>query len=217
MTVTDVLNYVRRHHNEENAQTPNWSDAELYQLIEAKCNEVISVIGLIEGKDTSTTTVNGTSDYAYPTNFVRIRRVWFDGLPLKYVGFRQYESRRPTGVATTGTPREFLLWNNTISLIPTPSSAVTLTIFGEKKQSAITDATGTIDIPALFHHAICDALISEMYMKDENSGAARFYQDKWLNVHIPAMKEYVKRRRRRGLPGTVIDTDSVQETEFGVI
>lgn len=218
MTVTEVINYLRRMHNELNAQTPFWSDAELYALMEAKANEVCSYIGLIESKDTSLTSTSGTADYDYPTNVIRIRRVWYDGIPLKYLNRRQFEARMPQGTAPSGTPREYGLFNNVITLIPTPSvSSDTITLFCEKKQSAITTSSSTLDIPAVFHPALCDAILSEMWAKDLNSGMATMYQNKWLSFHIPAMKQFAKRRRRIGSPSTVIDADSVLETEFGVI
>lgn len=218
MTVTEVLDYVRRFHNEQNAQTPFWSDLELYGLMQAKSNEVLSVIGLVEGKDTSTTTTASTSDYAFPTNFIKIRRLWVDGIPLKYLNFRQYEARAPQGIAPEGTPREFTMWNDTITLIPTPStSALVITVFGEKQQSAITGSSSTLDIPSVFHPALCDAILSEMFAKDLNIGLAQFYQNKWLQFHIPNMRQFAKRRRRRGLPSVVIDADSAIETEFGTI
>lgn len=216
MTVTEILTYVRRLHNEENAQTPNWSDQELYALITNKANEMLGTIGMIEGK-TTTSTVIAQADYDYPENFIRIRRLWYAGQALKYLSFRQFEARQVTGTAPSGTPREFMLWNNVITLIPTPSAVATLTIFGEKMQGSITDAATVLRIPSVFHPAICDAVISEMYMKDENIQFAKMYQDKWLQVHIPAMKEFAKRRRRRGLPSVVTDADSVMETEFGII
>lgn len=218
MTVTEVIDYVRRMHNEQNAQTPFWTDMELYGLIEAKSNEILSVVGLIEGKDTSLTTTASTADYAFPSNFIKIRRVWVNGIALKYLNFRQYESRQPQGTAPTGTPREFTIWNGTITLIPTPdTSALTITVFGEKQQSSITSASSTLDTPSVFHPAICDAVIAQMFAKDLNAGMAQFYENKWLQFHIPNMRQFAKRRQRRGLPTTVIDADSVISTELGII
>lgn len=217
MTVDEIIEYVRNIHNEANAQTPFWTDRELYLLITVKCNQVAGYIGLIEGTDTSTTTVAGTEGYNIPSTYARVRRVWYDGRPLKYIGFRPYESRRPTGVATNGLPREFTLWAGQILLSPPPDDAKTLTIYGEKLQSMITDGGQSPDIPSVFHAALCDGIIAEMFAKDENSGMAQMYEQRWTQLHIPQMKEYAKRRGRRGMPSVITDADSVLETEFGVI
>jgi hypothetical protein len=218
MTVTEILDYVKRLQTENVAQTPFWSDLELYSLLERKCNEVLGIIGLIEGKDTSLTSTSGTQDYTIPTGFVNLRRVYYNGQPLKYLNFRQFESRSPSGTAPSGTPREWTMWGSLISLVPTPSvSSDTITVYGEKTQSSITSSSSTVDIPAVFHGALCDAMLADMFVKDLNGNMATFYQNKWIQFHVPMMKEFAKRRRRRGLPTVVIDADSVLETEFGII
>jgi hypothetical protein len=220
MTITEALDYVKNILNETAAEQPNWTDAELYKLFEAKSNEAVTVLGLIEGKDTATTVVSGTADYNYPSNFLRIRRVRYDGIPLKYLDFRRFETRTPSGVAPTGTPREFTLWNNVITLIPTPSfssGTPVLTIYGDKYQSSITGTSSTLDIPAVFHPALCDAVLAEMFSKDLNAAFSQRYEQKWQQVHKPAMREFAKQRRRTGQSITVIDADSNLETEFGVV
>lgn len=217
MTVDEIIKYVKNIHNEANAQTPFWTDRELYLIITVKCNQIVGYVGLIEGTDTSTTTVAGTEAYDIPVDFTRIRRVLYDGRPLKYVGFRQYESRRPTGTATNGLPREFTLWGGQILLSPPPDDAKTVTVYGEKLQSTITNGGVVPSIPKVFHAALCDGIIAEMFAKDENAALANMYEQRWVQLHIPQMKEYARKRGRRGLPSVVIDADSVLETEFGVI
>jgi hypothetical protein len=217
MTTSDVLNYCKAMMNEEGAITPNWSDTELFRIVEKKCNEALSFLGLVDTK-TTTLSVAGQADYNYPTNMIRIRRIWYSGMGLKYITIRQYESRQPGGIAPSGTPREFTLYNNVITLTPVPSvSNDTITIFGESQQTSITSSSVSIDIPSVFHGAICDGVISEMFAKDLNSGFYDRFNNKWNDIHIPSMREFARRRRRRGLPTTVIDSDSLLETEFGVI
>jgi len=218
MLTTDVLNYCRAMMNEESALTPNWSDAELLRIIEKKANECLSLIGLVEIKSTTTVSVAGQADYNYPTNMVRIRRIWYAGQPLKYLDFRQFEARKPQGIAPTGTPREFGLFNSVITLMPTPTvSSDTITIYGEGQQTPLTSTSVQLDIPSLFHGAICDGVIAEMFAKDLNAGFADRYNQKWNEFHLPAMRDYAKRGRRRGLPHVVADADRLLETEFGVI
>lgn len=218
MTITQALTYVKNMFNEASAITPNWNDAELYALFENKANAVLSYVGLIEAKDnTSLVSVISQADYSFPSNFIRIRRVWYKNVPLKYVGFREFESRLPTGVAPTGTPREMRLWNNVITMVPTPNVAGDqITIFGEKMQSSITSSASTLDVNPVFHQALCDGVLMEMYAKDLQSPFYDRYKKTWEDFHIPAMKEFAKRRQRRGLPSRVIDADSVLETELGI-
>ena len=215
MTVTEMVDYVRRMHNAES--DTHWSDAEIYKLIEAKSNDILSIIGFKQAIDTSITTVSGTSNYSYPSNVIRIRRVLFNGKPTKLISFRQLEARRPTGTATTGNPYEHVLWADTIIFFPTPNSAQTVTLYAEKKQSSITGGSSTLDVVDQFHSAVADIVIAMMFAKDENSGMMRIFMDTYLNFHIPNMRKFAMTRRHTGAPLTVTDSDTSLETDWGVI
>jgi len=214
MTITEAVDYVRRLHNAES--DTNWSDAEIYSLFEAKSNEVMALIGLKEATATSTS-VAGTADYAYPTNAVHIRRVLYSGQALKRLNFRQYQARIVSGTAPSGTPREYTLWNDTITLVPVPdTSSDTITIYSENQQSSITSSSSTLDIPGVLHQALCDGVLWMMFAKDLNAQFMSMFKNRW-DEHKLMMREFVKRRRRTGSAATIVDTDSSLETEFGVI
>jgi hypothetical protein len=218
MTVTEILDYVKRLHTENVAQTAFWSDVELYSLLERKCNEMLGVLGLIEKSDTSLISVASQSDYTLPADIVSVRRVYYANQPLKYLNLRQFESRSPQGSAPTGTPREFTIWGGLLKLVPTPStSADQITIFAEKTQTPITSSAVAIEIPAVFHGYLCESMFVDMFIKDLNPNIATFYLNKVNQFWVPMLREFAKRRHRRGLPTTVIDADSVLETEFGSI
>ena len=212
MTVTEFVTYVRNIHNA--ASDNNWSDAEIYSLTEARANEALSIIGLVQGLST-TSTVAGTQSYAYPSNVVFIKRVLYDGRGLKELTFREWEERVVSGTAPSGNPFEYMVWNNLIYLVPTPNAVGTLTIYSEKQQSAITSTSSTIDVPAVLHGRLADGVISMMYAKDLNSTMASFFEQKWQGVHMPAFREFKNKRRGSNfLPG---DSDTALNTDFGVI
>ncbi len=217
MTITQALTYVKSMFNESSAITPNWSDSELYQLFENRSNMVLNHVGLVEATDTSNISVAGTQTISFPTNFIKIRRVWYSGVPLKLIGFREFESRMPTGVAPSGTPREMLIWQQQIKMMPIPiNSGDVITIYGEKQQSVISGAASTLDCPSVFHPALCDGVLSDMFAKDLQGTFFQFYNNRWEKSHVPLMEKFAKRRNRRGLPSRVIDADSVLETELGI-
>lgn len=214
MTITEAVDYVRRLHNAESDN--NWSDAEIYALFQAKANECLSVIGLNESTAT-TVSVAGTADYAYPSGAVHIRRVLYSGQALKRISFKQYQARVVSGTAPSGTPREYTLWNNTITMVPVPdTSADTITIYSENQQSSITSSSSTLDVPEVLHQALCDGVLWMMFAKDLNAQFMSAFLNRW-NEHKISMREFVKRRRRTGTAATIVDTDSSLETEFGVI
>lgn len=223
MTVQQMLDFIRNRHNEASASTPNWSDDELFALIEAKCNEALSILGLYEAIDTSLSTLTSTNEYTIPTDIVRLRRVSVNGIPLKYVNWRQYESRQSSGTIASGSPREWTQFAGTLFFDKTPSTASqTIKLLCEKRQGSITSISSTINAPTVFHYAICDGVLADTFAKDLNMGMAQFYERRWSGSdgrggHKADMREYAKRRKRVGSPTTVIDADSVNETEHGVV
>lgn len=215
MTVQEFVDYVRNIHNA--SADSNWSDSEIYKLLQARSNEALSLIGLVEAK-TTVTSVIGTQAIAYPTDYIIIRRVLYNGIALRQMTFREWEARRVSGIDPSGLPREFATWNNTIYLIPIPSTAGdTITIYGEKQQSSITAISSTIDTPEVLHGRLADGVIGMMYAKDLNSQMASFFESKWTNVHIPAFREYKNRRRQSYGPILTADSDSSLNDDFGTI
>jgi hypothetical protein len=214
MTLSELLTYVRRIHNAET--DTYWSDEEIRKLVEAGSNEIISILGLIEAVDTSITTVDGTQSYAFPSNVVYVRRVYFDSEPLKLVTQRIFDTRDPTGSGVAGKPQEYFIWNNMIYLSPTPDEAKVLKLFVEKSQSSLTQNTDTIEIPSVLHYRLADFVIAHMYAKDMNQSMANMFMNRWLGSHIPAFKLFKRKNLRTGGARTVHDADSGLETDFGV-
>lgn len=217
MTVQEIINFCLNRHNEGSANTSNWGNTELYALIEARSNQILATIGLYEAVDTSLTTTASTSEYTIPTDIVRIRRVRVNGQACKYLDFRRLEARRPLGVVATGTVREWSQWAGTLILDPAPStSAQEIKIYCEKRQASITNGSSTVNVPAQFHYALCDGVIADMYAKDLNTGMMDRYEAKW-DRHQQKMEIFYRRRKRIGAPMSVVDADSSDETENGII
>jgi hypothetical protein len=215
MTVSEAISYCR---NRMNALTDNfWSDLEIMALIQARCNEVLSIIGEIEDSSSATLSVASTQAYAFPTDFEFIKRVSYNGTDIQQIDFKDWDLLRINGVDPTGTPRYFVIWNRQINLIPIPdTSALVIKIYAEKKQETIDATTDTINLPEILHARILDGVIADMYSKDENTAMTQLYEQKWLNVHIPAFRVYKQQYRRRGRFAIVKDADSSVNTDFGV-
>src|SRR6266446_1520063 len=118
MTLAQALDYVRRRHNA--ASDANWSDAEIYALMTARCNEIVSIIGLIESLDTSLSSTNGTQGYAFPTNVVFIKKILYDGYPVQNLSPREAESEKEGNVVASGRPTFWYEWAKIIYFIPIP-------------------------------------------------------------------------------------------------
>ena len=215
MTNNEFIEYVRNMHNA--IGDDNWSDDEILALARARSNEIISIIGAIESRDTISSVVDQES-YAYPTNVIRIHRVRWDKIDLKLITFTQLNFQNRRGTAPpSGTPLHYLLWNNNILLSPIPGTIKDIDLFTEKEQGVITTGSGTIDIPSVLHTRLADGVLEFMFIKDENLGMGTHFQNKWIRDHIPAFREWKNLRRRNGSPITTTDVDSTLETELGVI
>jgi len=189
-------------------------------MMTARCNEVLSVIGLIEDTDTSTTSVDGTEAYSFPTNYEFIRHVQYDGYPLKLISFQEYEQEKTGNVMPeTNPPSFYVIWNEQLLIVPTPSNTGdTIKIYGNKRHPYIDNtAQTTIDIPTILHFRMCNGVIADMFAKDINAKFYDRYQKRWDEQDMPAFFKYKMQKKYRGGRPSVVDCDSSYETEYGVI
>jgi hypothetical protein len=189
MTLSQFIEVVRRRHNAESDTF--WSDSELYQLITNRANEALSIIGLLEAT-TSTTSNSGTQAYNFPSDASTIAQINYKGFRLKQITFRQWEHFKSETTTVSGTPEYWVKWNRQFLLIPIPNtSSDAMTIYYYKEHPYINGSSqNTIDIPAVLHPHLVFGVLSDMFAKDQNPSMAKFYEDKWLNVSIPAMYKF---------------------------
>lgn len=217
MTLSQALDFVRNRHNA--ASDTNWSDAEIYQLITGRCNEVLSIIGLIEDIDTSMISVSGVQTYPYPANVVSIKKILYDNYPVKQTTIREAESLKEGNVVASGRPEYFYEWNKNIYFIPIPdTNNLEIRLFVEKLHPFIDNLTQTtIDIPEVLQYRMLDGVICDMYVKDLNQGMATHYETMWNQKHLPAFWLYKQNLKYRGFPPTTVDADSNIMTDKGLV
>lgn len=217
MTLAQFVQVVRRRHNAESDQ--NWSDAEIYELITNRCNEVLTYIGLLEATDTSNTSTATTQAVSYPTDAVTLRQVNYKADRLKRISFRQWEWFKTDTTTQSGTPTMYAVWNREILLVPIPdTTADAITIYYYKEHPYIDGSTQTtIDIPSILHNHIAHGVIADMYAKDLNVPLAQYYEQKWLNVSIPAFYRFKAAEDDAGQTAIMGDADSDDVTGLGVV
>ena len=136
---------------------------------------------------------------------------------LQLISFRDWELQKSGGTTPEGKPIQYVVWNGQLLLVPTPdTSAQTITIYAETVHPFI-DGTlqTTIDLPAVLHWRLADGVLADMYAKDLNQAEQRMYEDKWLNIHLPAFYIYARRTKRGGRVKTLLDADSHPVTDRG--
>lgn len=214
MTLAQFEDLVRRRHRAESDS--NWSSAEIYQLITGRANEILSIIGLLEATDSSTSTTVGVQAYSFPSDAVRMKQINWDGQMLQEISFRDWETQKAAGTTPSGKPTHWVNWNRQALLVPVPSSAKVLTFYYEKEHPYI-DGTSVsvISIPSVLHWRHADGVVADMYAKDLNYRMFDRYQTIWIDRHVPAFFTYASRSKRGGRSRIVTDADSHPQTDYG--
>lgn len=217
MTLADAVEYVRNRHNA--AADSNWNDSEIYALITARCNEILSVLGLIEATDTSLTSVTGQQAYNFPTNVHFIKKITYDGYPVSLISLNEWEQEKTGGTDPSGRPVYWFEWNRQILFTPIPDeTGKQITLYCEKEHPLINNTTQTtIDIPSILHTRMLDGVLVDMYAKDLNQSWANFYETKWNQVHMPAFYRYKMNLKYRGKNPPLLDADTATGNDLGVV
>ncbi len=197
MTPATIIESAKRRYNAENDSF--FSDDELFGLIYEAQLEIQQETKITEATDTSITTVNGTRTYSMPSNWIDLKRVEWNGIPLELIDFDlddQITGDRPD-TSSTAEPSSYFLWNETIYLRPVPGEAQTLKLIGHKQPDDITAGTDTLLTPSMFHYVLIDYVVSEMAFKDTNTNSGLYYAGKFQKG-VEKIKRWVARRRRGG-------------------
>ena len=215
MTLDQIELACREQHNA--VGDSNWGTQEIYTLITKRCNRVLSIIGLIEAYATDTS-VASTQAYDFPAQAVNIHEVQYKYTRLQQISFREWDQYRSDSGTPEGTPDKWVKWNQQILLVPIPStSGDTIRIYYNKWHPFI-DAVAqtTVDIPGELHDAIIDGVIGDMFVKDLNTQMAKFFEDKWENIHVPRMYKWKHQNDRGSKFSTIADADTSGMTELGI-
>ncbi len=142
-------------------------------------------------KSTSTTTANGTREYAVPTDFSKEIEIYWNSLKLKKI--RMDQTIHASG-QMDGDPDSFYIENQQIGLEPVPTTAQTLTIVYHSIGGAMTGDSDEPIIPAEYQK---DAL--EMYpcMRAAIEG-----EDDRLEIFAALHRRTLERGRRMILLGS---------------
>jgi hypothetical protein len=217
MTLSSFLDSVKRRHNSESDSF--WGDDEIYQLITNRCNEVLPVIGLIEGTDTSNTSTATTQAVAYPSTAAVIRQVNYKSTRLQRISFREWELFKNGTTTTSGLPSMWVPWNREILLVTIPDTtgdAITIYFYGLHPLINNTTQT-TIDIPAVLHSHVVIGVLADMFVKDLRLDIATYYENKWNQVSVPAFHRFKSNEDQDGRANRIADSDTDLINNLGII
>lgn len=191
-----------------------WSDDELLQSLYRVMLKVARRTRCIEEVST-TTTVAGTDEYAFPTRCMEVVRVTYDGSKLQKIDRREYDSINPSSVSSSGRPSYYLVEDDEIILYPNPDSAVTLK-YWTINEPAVPTTTSTLEIPTRYHDVLVDGLTAEMCPKDLGHPLTTFWTGKF-NSGIEEIAAHVKQSKRSDRFSIVKTEEEMLTGDFGII
>ena len=213
MTPLEIEAFCRKRYNAENDDF--WSSAEIMDLIYAAAMELSNETGCIENIVTATATAS-QREYPKPGNATSIVRVEYNGDKLQKISWREDDSMTAsnTDTTSTGTPRFYTEFEDSIYLRPTPdSSTATLKIYSLNYPQAVTSSS-VLDIPVRYHLLLCYYILSEMYEKSKDpTGSDRFWA-RWQQG-IQGAKRLEKRRKRGDSFAHVLNEDALPGSLMG--
>lgn len=193
MTPTEVATAARQKYN--SVSDTFYSDAELLGLIFEKSTEMAMECLVIE--DTSTAvTVASTSEYAWPTTALALKRVTVDSRKVFKIDDRDADKLNYYNAVTTitGKPEHYWIFDRTLTFLPTPDAVYTIKYWFYAMPAAVTSVS-TLSIPSQFHGDLVNGVVEEMCLKDENYEAAAVYGAKWIMGKKRATAWQAKQKR----------------------
>lgn len=194
-----------------------YSATEIYSYIWQACMELAVECDALE-KLESDVSVLSQRAYDWPTRAIRIKRITYDGKKLEPINFREDDSITLSNSSTTatGTPQYYSVWDRVYYLRPIPdTAALVIQIFTQSEPVVITTATQVLEVDTTHHLAICDFVVGQMALKDQNIQIAEYYIKKWEDYKNKA-KAHQRKMRRGDRMVHVQDVDTLPETILGV-
>jgi len=195
MTITEFLTLARESYNA--VGDTFWSDNELlgYAYI---AELAIARNGLDIERTFTTDSVNGQSEYDYPTNAIQIKRLTYNGAKLQPSSFGEWDAltAMDEDSTTSGEPQYYIQWNDVFILYPTPDTDGTdyikvRAIVRPTRQSA----TGAFSVDEQWHPIIMDHTLYRMAVKDQNMAVAKDYKDSFERGLLDVLQWRAKKKR----------------------
>jgi hypothetical protein len=204
--------------NNLNAVTDDlWSQEELLTSLYLCEQELARKTRCIESVDETLLTQSGTATYTIPSYIMDVLRVVYnDSQKLQRITLGENDTLNPTGASQIGTPAYYSVFNEAITLYPTPDTdnlAIKIWSYNEPVKAII---SATLSTPPRYHDALVHGLTFSMCPKDLGHPLVLFWGERWLRS-IEEVKTHVKLRRRADGFAMVVREEDALTTNFGII
>lgn len=120
--------------------------------------------------------VSGQQDYSLPADFSMLRSLQYNGVHLQKLSFNEFNEyidgfkKTNPPLYGNGIPDSFMVWNNTVTMFPTPNQSIVggLTIYYIRHPTQIASFSDAITVPVQYHSAIVDFVLQKAYELDED-------------------------------------------------
>lgn len=189
--VSTIISSARQRLNE--TSTAFFTDANLVSFCDEAQKYFVRETKCLEGISTSTS-VSGTQSYSLPSDFYALRRIKYDGKPVKKAGFLDIDESDIDETDYSGDPISYYIWNDSIYFIPIPNvSGDTIKIFYYKSPAIIDATTDSLEINSLYDDAIITYMVYLALIKDGEEEKAD-YQMQECNAKISLIKKHLKEK-----------------------
>lgn len=175
MIASEVATRVRRTFGDE-ASVQVTDDDIIRWINDGQEYVVIKNEGLMEAKATADITAS-VAEYPVPTDMSVLRSLSLQGTHLKQYTFNEFNEyidgfAAPSGLNNygQGVPICYMVYNNTITLFPTPSTSTTgaLYVYYIRHPTPVATLADSLSVPLQYHNAIVDYCLQQAYELDED-------------------------------------------------
>lgn len=176
MNVQEIITRVQRTFGDESGVQINNTD--IISWINDAQEEIVDANESLMETTASADSVANQAEYDFPSDLSMFRSMKYKGFRLKYMSFNEFNEYldgygAPSGTSQfgPGTPEVVMVWENKITVFPTPNESVTggFTIYYMRHPSHVTTVADTPDVPVQYHRAIVDYCLKRAYELDEDS------------------------------------------------
>lgn len=171
MLVSEIATRVRKQFGDESGTLI--TDADIIRWVNDAQLEIATKVDVLQGSATAAT-IASTSDYTFPTTYLRIHSIKWNGRRLREINLQQAEELVPSkdNAATypVGEPQYYWVWGNVFTLYPAPSASVAqgLRVFYIKQPTVVTAVGDTPELPVKYHARIVEYCMAQAAELDEN-------------------------------------------------
>lgn len=179
MNVQEVADRVKRIFGDEAGVQV--TDQDIIRWVNDAQNQIaVDNTGLMETTGNADIVAN-QAVYDFPVDLSVLRSLAYSGYRLRSMSFSEFNEyidgfKSPDANFGTGKPEVFMVWDNQITLFPTPGSdlASGLTIYYVKQPTIVTNLADSLTVPIQYHNSVVDYCLRFAYELDEDYEKANY-------------------------------------------